>query len=161
LRNDTEKFAKQFPRRTVSVVRLCLAFDHAEASAAVAGKVDHGTDSHRQHRAFYEILACIAPEHRLGFRVFTKQAAIDSKRQVPTTLGSQFKTEVDQVGWCRHVRCFGPNTLCFEAIFLTRSGILCAGQPWTISRGTDRKKRAGHKPCSKNCVDPISPKNWI
>jgi hypothetical protein len=23
------------------------------------------------------------------------------------------------------------------------------------------KKRAGHKPCSKNCVDPISPKNWI
>jgi hypothetical protein len=23
------------------------------------------------------------------------------------------------------------------------------------------KKRAGRKPCSKNCVDPISPQIWI
>jgi hypothetical protein len=24
-----------------------------------------------------------------------------------------------------------------------------------------KKKEQGGKPCSKNCVDPISPKNWI
>jgi hypothetical protein len=24
-----------------------------------------------------------------------------------------------------------------------------------------KKKEQGEKPCSKNCVDPISPKNWI
>jgi hypothetical protein len=23
------------------------------------------------------------------------------------------------------------------------------------------KKEQGEKPCSKNCVDPISPQNWI
>jgi hypothetical protein len=24
-----------------------------------------------------------------------------------------------------------------------------------------KKKEQGEKPCSKNCVDPISPQNWI
>jgi hypothetical protein len=27
--------------------------------------------------------------------------------------------------------------------------------------GLQKKKEQGGKPCSKNCVDPISPKNWI
>jgi hypothetical protein len=29
------------------------------------------------------------------------------------------------------------------------------------SKARSKEKRAGRKPCSKNCVDPISPKIWI
>jgi hypothetical protein len=31
----------------------------------------------------------------------------------------------------------------------------------TRLRESKHKKEQGAKPCSKNCVDPVSPKNWI
>ena len=71
--DHAEKFAEQFARRAVGVVRLHLAFDHAKMSRAVAGKIQHRIDGQRQHRALDEF-AALAAEHRLGFRVFAEQA---------------------------------------------------------------------------------------
>jgi hypothetical protein len=70
------------------------------------------------------------------------------------------------------VRCFGPNTLCFEAIFLRQSGIHSAGK----GRGEHReeniaKKKSGAQALVKKksraqallqkLCRPYFPENWI
>jgi hypothetical protein len=44
-----------------------------------------------------------------------------------------------------------------------RVGVIeqCGAGIFRHRRNTAQKKEQGAKPCSKNCVDPISPKNWI
>ena len=44
------------------------------------------------------MLPAFAPEHRFGFRVFAKQAAIDQRCQILATRGGQFKTVLDRIG---------------------------------------------------------------
>jgi hypothetical protein len=42
-------------------------------------------------------VAAFAPEHRLRFRVFAKQAAIDQRRQILATQRGQLKTVLDRI----------------------------------------------------------------
>jgi hypothetical protein len=39
--------------------------------------------------------------------------------------------------------------------------LACKRNRLSNETGLQKKKEQGGKPCSKNCVDPISPKNWI
>ncbi len=99
-----KKSPNNFAWRAIGIVRLHLAFDHAEVAAASPAKSIIASMVERQHRTFYEI-ASLAPEHRLGFRMFAKKATIDSRRQILAALGGQFEAVLDQIGWCRHMPC--------------------------------------------------------
>ena len=88
------------------------------------------------------------PEHRFRFGMFAKQPAIDQRRQIFATLGGKFKAVMDRIarrhrGADRTV--FGVSRTC-EA---------------SLKKAGPKEKEQGEKPCSKNCVDPISPKSWI
>src|SRR5580704_4779545 len=74
-------------------------------AGAVAGKIQDGVNRQRQHRALHQ-RAAFGPEHRLGFRVFAKQPAIDQRRQILATLGGQFETVLDRTSCC-HPRSLG------------------------------------------------------
>src|SRR6266550_2751906 len=47
--DHAKEFSEQLARRTVGVVRLHLATDHAKAAGAVAGMIQHRIDGQRQH----------------------------------------------------------------------------------------------------------------
>jgi hypothetical protein len=64
--------------------------------------------------------------------VFAKQAAIDQRRQILATRVGQFKTVLDQIGRCSHLRC-GVNWMDSD-----------------FPKNHLEKKRATRKPCKRN-----------
>jgi hypothetical protein len=66
-------------------------------------KIQHRIYRHCQHRT-PDQFAALGSEHRLGFRMFAKQPAIDQRRQILATLGGEFKAVLDQA-CCRHAGC--------------------------------------------------------
>ena len=104
---------------------------------------DDRVDGQGQYRSLHEVVLLV-PEHRFGFRVFAEQAVVDQRRQILATLRGQFETVLDQIGVCHHFRLVLKRTV---QRFVQ-----------TSCRRASRKKEQGAKPCSENCVDPISPK---
>jgi hypothetical protein len=94
----------------------------------------------------------LAPKHRFGLRVFAKQTAIDRWRQ------SSQRTAVSSKLRC--VRLVG--TIACALLLTASENSFNATQKTAGHRACAKtKKEQGRKPCSKNCVDPISPKIWI
>src|SRR5919204_1978133 len=72
-----------------------------------------------------------------------KQPSIDERRQIFASLCGQFETVLDRTAG-RHV---------------ARIADVASDQIGLQEKMEFTKKRAGRKPCSKNCVDPVYPAN--
>lgn len=103
-------------------------------SAARPGKIQHGVDRQREHRAFDEI-AALATEHRSRFGMFAKQACIDQRRQILATLRGQLEASMNEIG-----QTAAPRAAVVRQVVSTS------------------KKKSRAKAPLKNCVDPLSPK---
>jgi len=104
-------------------------------SAARPGKIQHGIDRQREHRAFDEI-AALATEHRSCFGMFAKQACIDQRRQILATLRGQLEASMNEIG-----QTAAPRAAVVRQVVSTS------------------KKKSRAKAPLKNCVDPLSPKS--
>ncbi|MBV9981934.1 hypothetical protein [Bradyrhizobium sp.] len=140
--NDPEKREKHFTRRAIGLMRLHLAYDHAEGPVALARKVEDRIDGKGQHRAL-DVTAGVAREHRFGFGMRAKQPVIDQRRYVRATLGSQFKAAPDRMA---HLSASRSRDVTRDHV---GAGRCCGRLP--------KKEEQGSVPCSRNCVDPVFP----
>ena len=86
------------------------------------------------------MLPAFAPEHRFGFRVFAKQAAIDQR----------FGCGVNWMG----------GGFLKDQLEKTEQRARPATKETSLPQKKQKKKEQGRKPCSKNCVDPIFPRKF-
>jgi hypothetical protein len=79
--------------------------------------------------------------------VLAEQPAKDQRRQILAALGGEFKAVLDQIGWCRHIRCI--VTRCARIFKTSRKNQQRAGAALREQARLRKKKEQGFRPAPK------------